>query len=99
MNEEGKMREIEPRYACKTYVNKDNKKPVLLTKKIFDALYEAGMFIDGPFKSTFGDGRYEPYNPHRQAWGKIKTSKESVVYCELHPDMQEKVRAQIGLRE
>ncbi len=47
------------------------------------------QFVDGPYRDNFGSGHGEPYNPDRQAFGKLKDGR--VVYCELSKAMQEKV--------
>ncbi len=51
------------------------------TKRAFDSNYNEGNFIVGPFKEQFGNGRDEPYNPDRQAFGILK--KGYGVWCEI----------------
>lgn len=71
-----------PRHNCHGYfVEKKITKPVQITKREFDFYVNKGQFKDGPFRETFGDGDYEPYNPYRQAFGTLKDG--TGVYCEL----------------
>lgn len=72
-----------PRHRCAEYVYTNGGKAVELTKAEFHALYNAKGFADGPYRDTFGDGCREPYNPWRQAFGKLKDGR--IVYCELSP--------------
>lgn len=74
----------EPRGACKIYMIKSGSETdaVLLTKAAFDKKASDGEFADGPFRDSFGDGYGEPYNPFRQAFGKLKNGM--LVFCELN---------------
>ena len=73
----------EPRIQVWSFAGDHGGKPSLLSKADFDAQLEAGQFAVGPYRETFGDGYGEPYNPHRQAFGKLNDGR--VVYCELNP--------------
>ena len=76
-----------PRDHCRGYCTERGcAAPALLSRGEFDRLCEDGQFSDGPFKSGFGDGHGEPYNPYRQAFGTLKDGR--VVYCELHASRQ-----------
>ena len=57
-----------------------------ITKAEFDSHGESEAFAVGPYIETWGDGYGEPYNPYRQAFGKLRDGR--VVYCELHPSRQ-----------
>ncbi len=35
----------------------------------FDLLANDEDWEDGPYRSSFGDGYGEPYNPNREVWG------------------------------
>jgi len=83
------INELAPRNNCRNYIKENGGKAELLEKKEFDSYYKDKSFIDGPFKEGFGDGDGEPYNPNRQAFGKLKNKK--IVYCELSKGNQEKV--------
>jgi len=82
--------ELAPRNQCRNYVQENRGKAELLEKEEFDSYYKKKEFIDGPFKKRFGDDYGEPYNPNRQAFGRIKSG--IVVYCELSKANQEKVK-------
>jgi hypothetical protein len=82
--------ELSPRNQCRDYVLETNGRAELLEKEEFDSSYRKKMFVEGPFRDSFGDGYGEPYNPNRQAFGRLKNGK--VVYCELSKANQEKVR-------
>jgi hypothetical protein len=56
----------------------------LVPKEEFDRLARTGGFAVGPFRDTFGDGHGEPYNPERQAFGKLNDGR--CVYAELVED-------------
>jgi hypothetical protein len=53
---------------------------ILLSQCEFDRLCKEGKFVDGPYRDTFGDGPYDPYLPHRQAFGRLQDGRN--VYCE-----------------
>jgi hypothetical protein len=80
--------ELSPRYQCRNYVRENNGKATLIKKEEFDLFYKNKEFSDGPFKESFGDGYGEPYNPDRQAFGKLKSGL--VVYCELSENFKKK---------
>lgn len=82
--------ELSPRNNCKNYVQGNRGMAELLEKEEFDAHYKKKNFIEGPFKETLGDGYGEPYNPDRQAFGKLR--KGLVVYCELSDFKQHRVK-------
>ncbi len=82
--------ELAPRNQCRSYVQKKGGKAELLEKEEFDTHYKGGDFMEGPYRETFGDGYGEPYNPNRQAFGKLK--KGNIVYCELSEGNQEKTK-------
>lgn len=50
--------------------------------RAFDALARAGSFIDGPYRSTFGDGYGEPYVPDRQVFGTLNSGRK---VCAIKP--------------
>ena len=82
---------LEPRHHCENYMCKNGiEKSILLTKEEFDGHAKSKDFEDGPYKDSFGDGYGEPYNPHRQAFGRLKDGR--AVYCELSRDLAERVR-------
>lgn len=72
------------------HADKFDGEPTHISKAAFDALHAAGEFAVGPFKSSFGDGYGEPYNPYRQAAG--ITTDRRLVFCELHPDRRKEPR-------
>jgi len=80
--------ELSPRNQCRGYVAKNRGKAILVTREEFDSYLGNNDFLEGPFKDSFGDGYGEPYNPDRQAFGKLKS--DLVVYCELSKEYQEK---------
>lgn len=82
--------ELSPRHYCRNYVQENGGRAELLEKEVFDSFSKRREFTDGPFKETFGDGYGEPYNPNRQAFGKLKNG--NVVYCELSTSSKEKVK-------
>ena len=82
--------ELAPRNQCRNYVQENGGVAELLEKKEFDTHYKKRGFIKGPFKETFGDDYGEPYNPNRQAFGKLK--RGNVVYCELSDGNQKKAK-------
>ena len=76
----------EPRHSCLEYVTTQRvvhkyASCKQLPKNEFDAHYNNKFFADGPFRESFGDGYGEPYNPKRQAFGRLKD--DTVVWCEL----------------
>jgi hypothetical protein len=83
--------EFMPRHQCRGYIESQSGKTFLLTKEEFDSLFREKQFDDGPYKDNFGNGNGEPYNPNRQAFGKLKDGR--IVYCELSEVIQEKVQS------
>lgn len=77
------MAEITPRNQCEQFMDENEGSPELLPKAEFDTLARSKQFAVGPFGDTFGDGEGEPYNPYRQAFGKLNDGR--LVYCELKP--------------
>lgn len=72
-----------PRNNCRWYFEeKGILSPEKITKDEFDQHYDEERFSDGPYQETFGNGYGEPYNPYRQAYGKLKDGR--YVYCELN---------------
>lgn len=67
---------------CATWLR--GRKAVQLPKAEFDRLAKAVGFIEGPFRDTFGDGYGEPYNPNRQAFGRLRDGR--LVFAELTPE-------------
>jgi len=82
------LKDLSPRHQCDDYVHGHEKIPFLMSKTEFNEFYRQNRFKDGPYKDTFGDGEMEPYNPNRQAFGRLGDGK--VVYCELSEHLQEK---------
>lgn len=82
--------ELAPRNQCKLYVQDNGGKAQLIEKQELDSYYHQKEFLDGPNKDSFGDGYGEPYNPNRQAFGKLKTGV--IVYCELSEDYCKKTK-------
>ncbi len=72
----------EPRHSCESWFNETGLAPVQLSKNDFDNMCENDEFADGPHIETFGDNPPEPYNPFRQAFGKLKDGRG--VFCEVH---------------
>lgn len=71
-----------PRNSCLEFVRSHaDLKLECLSRKDFDALFDAKAFKEGPFAESFGSGYGEPYNPHRQAFG--TTNDGRCVFCEL----------------
>lgn len=87
--------ELAPRNRCRDYVHESDSKAFLIPKSEFDKLYRRKRFVEGPFKDSFGDADMEPYNPNRQAFGKLVSG--FVVYCELSEANQEKLEKLITL--
>ena len=86
---------LEPRNKCARYMwENEVEKPILLTKEDFDAHAKAGDFEVGPHRDNFGDSYGEPYNPNRQAFGKLKDGR--FVYCELSKDLKERAGEHLG---
>jgi len=72
-----------PRNTCFLYfIEKNIKKPILLTKEEFDNYFYDSCFSDGPHRESFGTGYGEPYNPWTQAFGILKDGRG--VFCELY---------------
>jgi len=82
--------ELAPRNQCIIYVQENGSRAELVEKEDFDEHCKNNDFLDGPYRDAFGDGYGEPYRPHRQAFGRLKNGK--VIYCELSPANQEKVK-------
>lgn len=82
--------ELAPRNQCRNYVLENGGKAELVSKPEFDSFYKNRDFIDGPYKDNFGDSYGDPYNPNRQAFGKLK--KGDIIYCELSEAFQEKTK-------
>ena len=79
-----------PRSQCLTcMVENEVCNPLLLTKKAFKNLTRKKVFEEVPFEEQFGKSTGEPYNPWRQAFGKIK--KGLFVYCELQEESDKEV--------
>ena len=76
--------ELEPRNQCRNYVQENGGKALLIKKEELDSYILKKEFLDGPYIDSFGDGYGEPYNPNRQAFGKLKN--DLIVYCELSKD-------------
>ena len=76
-----------PRNGCFSYMLHEGAAEDTIEQITRDELIDqrdAGNFVDGPYKDPFGDGYGEPYNPYRQAYGKLKDGR--FVFCELHPN-------------
>jgi len=82
--------ELAPRNQCRKYVREHKGIAELVIKEEFDSHCKNGDFMDGPHMDTFGNGYGDPYNPNRQAFGKLKEGK--VVYCELSAGNSEKAK-------
>ncbi|MBR9706535.1 hypothetical protein GOV14_05855 [Candidatus Pacearchaeota archaeon] len=80
--------ELSPRHQCKMYVQSNGGTAILVTQQDFDSYMKENKFEDGPFRDSFGDGSLEPYNPYRQAFGKLNIGK--IVYCELSEELKQK---------
>ncbi len=82
--------ELAPRNKCRFYIQDNGGKAQLIGKQEFDSHFHQGEFSDGPYRDNFGSGDGEPYNPNRQAFGKLKTGL--VVYCELSEEYCKKAQ-------
>ena len=82
--------ELAPRNQCRKYVSENGGEATLITKKEFDKHCKSAEFSDRPYRDNFGDGNGEPYNPNRQAFGKLDSGL--VVYCELSDEHQKKTK-------
>lgn len=87
---------LEPRNQCEVYVFDKGIKPVLVTKREFNALCSKDAFVDGPYRDTFGDGPHDPYNPHRQSFGILRGGK--VVFCELSDSLAGRVEEELNIQ-
>ena len=87
---ESSQKELAPRNSCQKYVIENGNKATILEKDKFDEYTRKKCFLDGPYIDEFGDRTGEPYNPHRQLFGKLKSGL--VVYCELSDTMQLKTK-------
>jgi len=83
------IKEIRPRNQCKNYLLENGWTATLMKKEDFDNLFRSKKFADGPHLEGFGDGYGHPYNPHKQAFGKLDNGK--VVFCETSKDLDELV--------
>ena len=89
-----------PRNQCGIYfVDRGIGNPIMVSKVEFDKHYSEDEFSDGPFGETFGDGRLEPYNPSRQAFGILKNGRG--IFCELSDvvDNTDEVKADEAVTE
>jgi|SRR3989344_5033697 len=89
--------ELAPRHQCRNYVQENGGKTQLIEKSEFDSFFDRKEFADGPFRETFGDNYGEPYNPNRQAFGKLKDGR--IVYCQLSKNYEERVRELLKLAD
>ena len=90
----------EPRNQCRSFFDgREIKSYSCVPKPEFDKYDSQAQFSEGPFRDTFGDGRHEPYNPHRQAFGVLKDGKG--VFCELRDvvDNTDEVKADEAVTE
>jgi len=71
-----------PRNQCADYVSRNGGRARLVSVDQFEKWQTMGKFVDGPYKDSFGDGRLEPYNPDRQAFGKLEGG--TIIFCELN---------------
>lgn len=72
-----------PRNDCAGFMMKHQAKlPICMSIESFHRAVNAGEFEIGPFRSQFGDGYGEPYNPWRQVFGKLKSGV--FVFAELY---------------
>ena len=77
----------EPRHQCLSFMMEQTKgegKFECLSEEEFNKLVESEKFEVGPFKEDFGSGHGEPYNPWRQAFGKLKDGR--LVFTELYKE-------------
>ncbi len=75
-----------PRHGALRYFNEKRiASPMYVPRAKFDEHAKLGLFSDGPFRDSFGDGYGEPYNPRRQAFGINATGGEGL-YTELSED-------------
>ena len=78
-----------PKNACLNYIKEHGGLFKLVTKENFDIYARDNVFFDGPHIDSFGDDYGEPYNPWRQAFGKLNTGE--IVYCEAHHATEESI--------
>lgn len=79
-----------PRHSCTAFMCKNSTmigkvttpKYECISKEEFDNLAKSDEFEDGPHMEGFGDGYGHPYNPWRQAFGKLKDGR--LVFTELY---------------
>jgi len=79
-----------PRNQCRHYAMVNGGKAMLIGKEEFDLHLRNREFLEGPYEDSFGDGWNEPYNPNRQAFGKLTDG--TVVYCELSQKNREQTQ-------
>jgi len=91
------MLELAPRNQCKNYAIKNGRRAILITQEEFDAHFKRADFSEGPFTDSFGDSHGEPYNPNRQAFGRLDSGL--VVYCELSENFKKKSEELLRLSE
>ena len=86
--------ELTPRNKCMNYMRENNaRNPELLPRKVFDEHYYRKDFIDGPYFDSFGDAGTEPYNPWKQAFGRLKSGL--YVYCEILEELDERAKSKL----
>lgn len=78
-----------PRNQCKEYILENGGVATLVKKEDFDFRTKRNLCSDGPYMDRFGDSYGEPYNPERQAFGKLRNGK--IIYCELLKENQKGV--------
>ncbi len=77
----------DPRTQCREFFASRGIVPHQISRDTFNAVFDSVGFRAGPFRESFGDGRYEPYNPRRQAFG-IRNDGVGV-YCELNDERKD----------
>jgi hypothetical protein len=87
MRREGETVNKEIRHQCAHFMQeKTLLSTICLPKSEFDDLYKRRVFVDGPYRDSFGDNSGEPYTPDRQAFGLISgpiNGSYVGVYCEI----------------
>ena len=86
-----------PRNDCAGFVRDHADGHMVLKKREFNCHCKAGDFEVGPHAESFGDGYGDPYNPYRQAFGRLKDGR--VVICELHADYAEDPTSHLAAME
>ena len=70
------METPKPQNDCLEYLLRNGcKNERFIPKDEFDVMARDGLFDDGPYIDTFGDGYGQPYRPRRQVFGKLKTGE------------------------